>query len=123
MIPQLGPLEILVVIVVALLVFGPNRLPEVARQVGRGIREVKRVQEQLSTELHGVLHADEEPDGPPTFDPGASLAAPIVRADSEPGHAPSRFHAPATPEPSSAPAATAPEVGRAPSRFRPPAST
>ncbi|MEY3361146.1 MAG: hypothetical protein RL531_865, partial [Actinomycetota bacterium] len=81
MIPQLGPLEILVVVIVALLVFGPNRLPEVARQVGRGIREVKKVQEQLSTELHDVLHADEEPPG--TFDPGATLAAPI-RRDAEP---------------------------------------
>jgi TatA/E family protein of Tat protein translocase len=76
MIPQLGPLEILVVIVVALLVFGPNRLPEVARQVGRGIREVKKVQEQLSSELHGVLHADEDVAEPPSFDPGATLAAP-----------------------------------------------
>lgn len=111
MIPQLGPLEILVVIVVALLVFGPSRLPEVARQVGRGIREVKKVQEQLSTELHGVLHADEEPETPPSFDPGATLAAPIHRTDvggAEPGPT-------APPGP--------PEVGRAPSRFRPPAST
>lgn len=120
MIPQLGPLEILVVIVVALLVFGPNRLPEDARQVGRGIREVKRVQEQLSTELHGVLHADEEPETPPSFDPGATLAAPIHRPDVEPGHAPSRFHAPEAP-PTAAP--SAPEPGRAPSRFRPPANT
>lgn len=116
MIPQLGPLEILVVIVVALLVFGPNRLPEVARQVGRGIREVKRVQAQLSDELHDVLHGDEEPSPPSTFDPGATLAAPIVRPGAEPGHAPSRFDAP---EPSPSPA---PEVGRAPSRFRPPAA-
>ena len=120
MIPQLGPLEILVVIVVALLVFGPNRLPEVARQVGRGIREVKRVQEQLSTELHGVLHADDEPEPPMTFDPAATLAAPIDRPDPEPGHAPSRSHAPEAPP--AAPSG-APEVGRAPSRFRPPAST
>jgi TatA/E family protein of Tat protein translocase len=120
MIPQLGPLEILVVIVVALLVFGPNRLPEVARQVGRGIREVKKVQEQLSSELHGVLHADEDVAEPPSFDPGATLAAPIRRPDAEPGHAPSRFHAP-DPVPTAEP--TAPEVGRAPSRFRPPAST
>ena len=34
--PQIGPLEILVVLVVALVVFGPNKLPELGRQVGRG---------------------------------------------------------------------------------------
>ncbi|MFM7059990.1 MAG: twin-arginine translocase TatA/TatE family subunit [Actinomycetes bacterium] len=116
MIPQLGPLEILVVIIVALLVFGPKRLPEVARQVGRGIREVKKVQEQLSAELHGVLHADEEPVAT-TFDPGATLAVPIRRSEAEPE--------PSTPGTGDAPAPPqrGPEPGRAPSRFRPPAGS
>jgi sec-independent protein translocase protein TatA len=36
-----GPLEMMVILVVALLVLGPQRLPEVARQVGRGMRELK----------------------------------------------------------------------------------
>lgn len=113
MIPQLGPLEILVVIVVALLVFGPNRLPEVARQVGRGIREVKKVQEQLSTELHGVLHADEEPAD--AYDPGATLAAPIRTAEPDrTGPVPGPAATPGDP-------IHRPEPGRAPSRFRPPA--
>lgn len=63
MIPQLGPLEIVVVVLVALLVFGPKRLPEVGRQVGRGLREVKKLQEQVSQELHQVLHS-EDPEDP-----------------------------------------------------------
>jgi sec-independent protein translocase protein TatA len=37
MIPNIGPLEI----VVALIVFGPKRLPELGRSLGRGIREFK----------------------------------------------------------------------------------
>jgi sec-independent protein translocase protein TatA len=36
-----GPLEIVVILVVALLVLGPQRLPEVARSVGKGMREFK----------------------------------------------------------------------------------
>ena len=36
-----GPLEIMVILVVALLVLGPQRLPEVARSVGNGMRELK----------------------------------------------------------------------------------
>ena len=36
-----GPLEIMVIMVVALLVLGPQRLPEVARSVGKGMRELK----------------------------------------------------------------------------------
>ena len=36
-----GPLELLVILAVALIVLGPARLPEAARSVGRGMRELK----------------------------------------------------------------------------------
>lgn len=38
---NIGPLELLVLLVLALLVLGPQRLPEAARSVGRGMREMK----------------------------------------------------------------------------------
>jgi sec-independent protein translocase protein TatA len=36
-----GPLEVLILLLVALLVFGPKRLPEMGRSLGRGMREFK----------------------------------------------------------------------------------
>ena len=36
-----GPLEMIVVLVIAPIVLGPNKLPEAARSVGRGMRELK----------------------------------------------------------------------------------
>jgi Tat protein translocase TatB subunit len=42
-----GPLELLVILAVALIVLGPARLPEAARSVGRGMRELK---ESLQTD-------------------------------------------------------------------------
>jgi sec-independent protein translocase protein TatA len=36
-----GPLELMVILVVALIVLGPKKLPEAARSVGRGLREFK----------------------------------------------------------------------------------
>jgi sec-independent protein translocase protein TatA len=36
-----GPLELIVILVVALIVLGPKKLPEAARSVGRGMREFK----------------------------------------------------------------------------------
>ena len=47
-----GPLELMVILVVALIVLGPARLPDAARSVGKGMREFKE-------SLSGV---DDEPD-------------------------------------------------------------
>ncbi len=39
--PSIGPLELVIVLVIALIVLGPKKLPEVGRSVGRGMREFK----------------------------------------------------------------------------------
>ena len=39
--PNVGPLEIAVVLLIVLVVFGPKRLPELGKSVGKGIREFK----------------------------------------------------------------------------------
>ena len=49
--PQVGPLEILVVAALALIVFGPQRLPEVARTVGKAINELRRMASEVKTEF------------------------------------------------------------------------
>ena len=38
---NVGPLELIVVLIIALIVLGPQRLPEVARSVGKGMREFR----------------------------------------------------------------------------------
>jgi sec-independent protein translocase protein TatA len=39
--PSIGPLELVVVLVIALIVLGPKKLPEVGRSIGKGMREFK----------------------------------------------------------------------------------
>jgi sec-independent protein translocase protein TatA len=39
--PNIGPLEIIIVLVIVLLIFGPKRLPDLGRSLGRGMREFK----------------------------------------------------------------------------------
>ena len=39
--PNIGPMELIIVLVLALLVLGPKRLPDAGRSLGRGLREFK----------------------------------------------------------------------------------
>jgi sec-independent protein translocase protein TatA len=41
MIPEVGITGLIVILIVALLVFGPKRLPEIGRSLGKGMREFK----------------------------------------------------------------------------------
>lgn len=75
---NLGPAEILVIMVVALLVFGPARLPEMGRQVGAAMRELRRMQANLRRELDDALDeapADTAP-GPRSTTPRAAIEEP-----------------------------------------------
>ncbi len=54
-----GPAEMLVIGVFALLVFGPQRLPEIARSIGKAMRELKKVSGDFNRELQ--IGFDEEP--------------------------------------------------------------
>ncbi len=57
-----GPLELMVILVVALIVLGPKKLPEAARSVGRGMREFK---ESLSTGDDDYDDDDDRPEAKP----------------------------------------------------------
>lgn len=51
----IGPMELVVIVVVALLIFGPQKLPELARALGKGLAEFRRA----SNELRQTLALDE----------------------------------------------------------------
>lgn len=93
--PNLGPLEIVTIAVVALIVFGPRRLPEIARTVGRAVNELRRMASDVRSEFDtgfGLEDDDDEvavgDDDTPTADgvaePGAARPpkpAPATTAD------------------------------------------
>ena len=55
--PNIGAPELIVILVIALLVLGPKKLPEVGRSVGRGMREFKE-------SLSGTDRDDEDDERP-----------------------------------------------------------
>ncbi|NOY78888.1 MAG: twin-arginine translocase TatA/TatE family subunit [Calditrichaeota bacterium] len=50
---SIGPAELLVIFLVVLLIFGADRLPELARGLGKGIREFRRAADEVKNELIG----------------------------------------------------------------------
>ena len=72
--PSLGPAEIFVILVVALLVFGPEKMPEIARQMGRAAREFRKVQQNIRSELRDVVSEFDAPSRSPGGDPVPTLA-------------------------------------------------
>jgi len=58
--PNIGPMELIVVLAIALLVLGPKRLPDAGRSLGRGIREFKGAVTGHGDERDDDLRADEE---------------------------------------------------------------
>lgn len=73
--PQIGPLEILTVAVLALVVFGPQRLPEIARNIGKAINEVRRMSAEMKSELHDGMSATDT-DVAETPEPAKPVVAP-----------------------------------------------
>ncbi len=55
-----GPGELLVVLVIALIVFGPRRLPEIGRTLGKTIREFREASQELTTQLRSEMDAASE---------------------------------------------------------------
>jgi TatA/E family protein of Tat protein translocase len=64
-----GPAEMLVIGVFALLVFGPQRLPEIAKSIGKAIREFKKVSGDFNRELQMGFDEGPSPSKEPPADP------------------------------------------------------
>jgi sec-independent protein translocase protein TatB len=59
--PNITGGEIVIIMLVALIVLGPQRLPEAARQVSKAFREFRRVQDTVQSEIRATLDAAGEP--------------------------------------------------------------
>jgi TatA/E family protein of Tat protein translocase len=69
---DVGLQEMLVIGVIALLVFGPSKLPELGRMVGRALREFRRASDEFRSTVETNLHIN---DPEPVIQPPSSTAA------------------------------------------------
>ena len=95
----MGPMELMVILVMALVIFGPGKLPEIAGQVGRVVRDFRRMTGDLSSEFNRTLSLEIEerkaaqapaPPAPPadTYAAPVTEVAPPTGSAIEPSEAP-----------------------------------
>ncbi|HJS26197.1 MAG TPA: twin-arginine translocase TatA/TatE family subunit [Actinomycetota bacterium] len=82
---NISPQELLLILVIALVVVGPKRLPSLGRSIGRGLRELRKAQDDVKRTIE--VNLDEEPpngsagdpagEGPATSDPAPSAREPL----------------------------------------------
>ncbi len=56
---SIGGTELLIILVIALVVFGPKRLPELGRTIGKGLGEFRRASNDLKRSLEDEISLDE----------------------------------------------------------------
>ena len=80
----IGPEELMLVALLALLVLGPERLPKVMRDMGRVVGDLRRTSDELRSEF---LSADKYLEAPATTPPAAATVEPAAAASTPGGPA------------------------------------
>ena len=104
----IGVPELILILVVGLIVFGPGKLPEMGRSLGKGIREFRKA----SNALTAAINAPEPPPAPPAAAPAAQPAAQPAQTVQATTEAPAAAPTP-TATPTAATAAAAVEAHKA----------
>lgn len=97
--PTPGPLELVIILVIALLILGPGKLPEVGASLGKSIREFRKASSDVQESVK--LDTDTSPlpatPPPPVNAPGAATPAVPITAPEPVAQAPTAEPAPADP--------------------------
>ena len=84
----IGMPELIVIMVLALIIFGPRKLPELGRSLGRSLNEFKKASNELKHTLDEEIRVEEQRtvDQQRAAEAAAARPAPVAPADTEPDH-------------------------------------
>ncbi len=57
--PNIGFPELILILIIALLIFGPKRLPEIGKSIGKAISELRRASNELKETIEDEIRAEE----------------------------------------------------------------
>jgi sec-independent protein translocase protein TatA len=101
--PNIGPVELIIILVIALLILGPGKLPDVGAAIGKSIREFRKATNEVQDSVTGSVATPPPtapaPAVPASAAPAASVpiaaAAPVANTVSEPAVVPNTLSTPA----------------------------
>ena len=104
--PNIGPVELIIILVIALLILGPGRLPDVGSALGKSIREFRKA----ATDVQDAVKLDAAPPAPqaPAAQAPAAAASNTLSAPAEPNTLVQP--APSADAPAGEPVATTPDA-------------
>jgi sec-independent protein translocase protein TatA len=82
---NIGPAELIVVFLVALLVVGPRRLPQLGRTIGKSLREFRRATDDFKQSFEFGIDDDDFPDEEPNGHKELPAASTLGSGEDEPG--------------------------------------
>lgn len=97
--PMPGPVELIIILVIALLILGPGKLPDVGAALGKSIREFRKASSDLSESVK--VDTSPLPSTPPVpvTPPAAVAPPPTVDAPAAPAPSPTPANPPSEPRP------------------------
>jgi TatA/E family protein of Tat protein translocase len=73
----IGTTELMVVLFFALILFGPRKLPELSRSLGRALNQMRAASDDLKHTWEAEAHREKEAGATPSLQPAAQPAAPV----------------------------------------------
>jgi sec-independent protein translocase protein TatA len=82
---SIGMPEMIIILVIALIVFGPRKLPELGRSLGRSINEFKKASNELRSTLEDEIRVEERKDqqAKTEIEPKAAVTAAVPGSDAD----------------------------------------
>ena len=72
----MGPLEVLLILIVALIIWGPGKIPEIARTLGKTVRTLRKASFDLTTTLTKEIEKNSHPASEPKEPPNVKTKQP-----------------------------------------------
>ena len=79
---SIGMPELIIILVIALIIFGPRKLPELGRSLGKSINEFKRASNELRNTLEEEIKVEEQRQTPPAAAATPAIPPPTTPTDS-----------------------------------------